>query len=205
MSAPQVQTIRVPFLHDVSPEALATNSCAAITTTATTITTTQDSGSSERVFITNVFIELVTFAPRFYWFHISESPSERHVSRLGACSFSVAPHHAAAGSHPPSTPLLGFDASGDGSGDEAVLSPSAQSTFANSLSQRLVQRARKTLEKEVGVYVCCGVEGDRSAALLGTEGGSVQGEVTAEFGALVFQHCWRLLQQSMAASSSITV
>ncbi|KAG5487908.1 hypothetical protein LSCM1_08223 [Leishmania martiniquensis] len=189
MPAPRTTAVRVPFYFK------ATESNAGVDPPA--------DGSSEPetpVFVTNAFIELVTFDDRFFWLHISESPTRQSVPRLGACSVAVGLQLKGDGDRVciSSSQLMEFDTAHQQDISVAVNS-NAQSVLATSLSQRLVRGIAKQLGIKTTVYVNCAIDGERCLELLGTDGGSGF-DMTFQFGALLYRESLQLISQQCGAS-----
>lgn len=167
MAPPVAKTVRIPFWMPGAEE------------------------GEPRTFITNIFLEVVSFDNRFFWVHVSESPEQVCAAKRGACSVTV-PLRLTGVAPAATTQLLEMDASEPASAANSQYGRTTQGTFATSLSQRLTQRIKKDRQVEAVVYVFCAVDGERCVPLLGTECGSGFSS-TVEFGGTVFRESLRIL------------
>ncbi|KAG5488153.1 hypothetical protein LSCM4_08130 [Leishmania orientalis] len=184
MPAPRTVAVRVPFYYKAS------EGNAGVGTPA------DRAGTPEQpVFVTNVFIEVVSFGIRFFWVHISESPTGQNVPRLGACSVAVGLQLEGGGDRVniSSSQLMELEAARP-QDLSAGANNSVQSVFVTSLSQRLARGIAKRLGTQTTVYVNCAIEGERCLSLLGTDGGSGF-DMTFQFGGLVYKESLRLISQ----------
>ncbi|CAG9567155.1 conserved hypothetical protein [Leishmania major strain Friedlin] len=184
MPAPSTAAVRVPFYYTASGVNAAAEARAD-----------RASAPEDAVFITNVFIEVVAFGTRFFWVHVSESPTNQSVPQLGACSVAVGLQLSGDGGRLSisSSQLMEFEAARQQDMPTGTNS-SVQSTFSTSLGQRLVRGIAKRLGAQATVYVNCAIEGERCLPLLGTDGGSGF-DMTFQFGALVYEESYRLIAQ----------
>lgn len=163
-------------------------------------------------FVTNVFIELVSFSDRFAWLHISESTEHATpASKFGACCVALpvltegasSSSSSSAAAHRVNTVVSTLvDVESDGMQQELQVShDTPQNTFARSLARRLVQRMNRndTLSTPLTVYVCCAIEGPNAFSLLGGDGGSST-PAAMQFGGLVFRESLRLLNESVGTA-----
>lgn len=183
MPAPSVCAVRVPFYYAAPSADGAAQPDAA-------------------VLITYITLEVISFDERFFWLHLSESPAEQHVPRLGSCSVAVA--LAMCGSEAPpsvsSSQLMEFEAARP-QDMSAGTNTSVQAVFATGLSQRLVRGVAKRFKKQVTVYVNCAIEGERCLALLGTESGGGLG-MTFDFGGLAYREAFAVLAKQLESHAS---
>ncbi|GET85439.1 hypothetical protein, conserved [Leishmania tarentolae] len=182
MPAPKTAAVRVPFYYKAREGSAEAEAC-----------TDHPSAPEEAVFVTNVFIEVIAFGTRFFWVHVSESPTNQSVPPLGDCSVAVGLYLNGDNTHlrVSSSQLMGFEPARQQ--DMSVgESSSVQAVFSMSLGQRLVRGIAKRLGAQAAVYVSCAAEGERALPLLGTDGGSGF-DMTFQFGALVYQEAYRLI------------
>ncbi|CAJ1015769.1 hypothetical protein Q4I32_000750 [Leishmania shawi] len=184
MPAPNTVAVRVPFYYQANEGSKGAEMRAD-----------RASAPMELVFVTNVFIEVIAFGTRFFWVHISESPTSQYVPRLGTCSVAVGlqlSRDDGRGSISSSL-LMEYEATRQ-QDTSAGANSSVQSAFSTSLSQRLVRGIAKQLGTQATVYVNCAIEGERCLSLLGTDGGSGF-DMTFQFGALVYRETFQLVAQ----------
>ncbi|KAK7198814.1 hypothetical protein NESM_000847000 [Novymonas esmeraldas] len=185
MSAPSAFAVRAPFHYSADAGGVEVDAV--------------EDAAEAPAFITNVFIEVLSFGQRFFWLHVSESPTAQCVPRIGACSVAVGLQLSGDGGRTTvsAAPLMDVEAAQTADTSAGTMG-SPQSVFAASLSQRLVRGIVKRHGVQTTIYVCCAIEGERSLALLGTGGGSGFG-MTYSFGAFVHAESMKALSRCWAA------
>lgn len=153
--------------------------------------------------VTYIYLQLVSFSGRFFWLHISESPSataERPPpSKFGACSVAIP---SSLGGAAVATALLDLSAPTPQQLEGGAVPSGTQAVaFARGLSERLVRRIEKDCGAEAAVYAACALDGDRALMLLGTDGGSTF-PATVAFGATVFREALTLIKRHIPAERS---
>lgn len=138
----------------------------------------------ESVFVSQVFIQVISYSEKFFWFHISEGLPQ---SCFGPCAMAICTSNTAPTGKLLCSSLL------CSTGSEGLLIQNLENEFCLGLARQLASKTKRVLLRSCSVYVNCIVSTERKLLLLGALAGG-KNDASVEFGGLVFKECMQMIE-----------